>query len=93
MWEEKILVEGLKVSFTKHAAAKFEAMKRYGFKVNDGQVTETVLHPDRLDERGDQYFATKVMDSRHALRVVYEKRKGYLLVITFYPVRRERYGL
>jgi len=25
--------------------------------------------------------------------VVYEKRKGYLVVITFYPVRRERYGI
>jgi len=68
-------------------------MKRYGFEVNDGQVTEAVLRPDRLDERGDQYFATKILDSRHALRVVYKKRKGYLLVITFYPVRRERYGL
>jgi len=33
------------------------------------------------------------MDANHALRVVYEERKGYLVVITFYPVRRGRYGV
>lgn len=39
------------------------------------------------------YFAIRAMDTKYALRVVYEKRKDYLIVITFYPVRRERYGV
>lgn len=87
------MVDVSKVKFTKHAVDKFEVVKRYGFGISKKQVTETVLNPERLSKRNDQFFAVKVMNSKHALRVVYEKRKGYLVVITFYPIRRERYGL
>lgn len=82
-----------KVKFTKHAVEKIEVMKRYGFEISEKQVVETVLNPERLSKRDNQYFAIKVINSKHALRVVYEERKGYLVVITFYPVRRERYGV
>lgn len=82
-----------KVRFTRHARDKFEFVRRYGFDVDRRKVIETVLNPDRLDERGDQHFALKILDGNYALRVVYEERKGYLVVITFYPVRRDRYGL
>jgi len=57
------------------------------------QVVDVVLNPARLERRDGQFFAVKLLDSKHGLRVVYEKRKGFLVVITFYPVRRERYGL
>jgi hypothetical protein len=87
------LVAVSKIKFTKHAVEKFELMKRYGFEISKKQVVETVLNPERLSERDNQYFAIKVINSKHALRVVYEKRKGYLVAITFYPVRRERYGV
>ncbi|MHC1628548.1 MAG: hypothetical protein ACXQTI_06950 [Candidatus Nezhaarchaeales archaeon] len=80
-----------KVRFTKHAMNKFEVLKHYGFKVDMGQVIKTVLNPERLDERDGLYFAIRAIDSKYALRVVYEKRKDYL--VTFYSVRRERYGV
>ena len=82
-----------RIRFTKHAVEKFEMLKRYGFVVKEKQVTEAILRPDRLDERGNQFFATKIVNPKHALRVVYEDRKGFLVVITFYPVSRERYDL
>ena len=82
-----------KVKFTKHAAEKFNMLKRYGFEIEQKLVVETVLQPERLDERGGQFLATKVISRRHALRGVYESRKDFLVVITFYPVRRERYDL
>jgi len=82
-----------KVRFTRHAKDKFEVVRRYGYDVDREKVVETVLSPDRLDERGDQRLAIKVLDENYALRVVYEVRKGYLVVITFYPVRRDRYGV
>jgi len=82
-----------KARFTRHAREKFEFVKRYGFDVDRSKVVEAVLDPDRLDRRGDQCLALKVLDETHALRVVYEVRKGYLVVITFYPVRRDRYGV
>lgn len=87
------MVDTSKVKFTKHAVKKFEVVKHYGFEIGTKQVIETILDPKRLDKRDDQYFAIKVINSKYALRVVYEKRKGYLVVITFYPVRRERYGV
>ena len=54
---------------------------------NEKEVVKTIQDPARVDRRGTQFFAIKAID---ALRVVYE-RKDYLLVITFYPVRR--YGV
>ncbi len=90
---KEVLADISRVKFTRHAVEKFDFLKNYGFEIGKGQVIETVLYPSRLDRRGDQFFAVKLMDSKYALRVVYEKRKGFLVVITFYPVRRERYGL
>ena len=82
-----------KVKFTKHAVEKFGVLKRYGFEVDEHQVVDVVINSARLERRDEQFFAVKLFDSKHGLRVVYEKRKGFLVVITFYPVRRERYGL
>ena len=82
-----------KVKFTRHAFEKFGVLKRYGFEIGVGRVMFVVLNPARLERRDGQFFAVKLLDSKYALRVVYEKRKGFLVVITFYPVRRERYGL
>ena len=82
-----------RIRFTKHAREKFDFVKHYGFEVNEEKVLEAVRNPTRLDQRKTQYFATKAIDDKYALRAVYEKRKDYILVITFYPVRRERYGV
>jgi len=87
------LADASKVKFTRHAVEKFTVLKRYGFEVGERQVVDVVLNPARLEKRNEQFFAVKRMDSEHVLRVVYERRKGFLVVITFYPVRRERYGL
>ena len=82
-----------KIRFTKHAREKFEFVRRYGFEIDERNVIEAIQNPTRIDRKNLQYFAIKVINAKHALRVVYEKRKDYLVVITFYPVRRERYGL
>lgn len=82
-----------KIRFTKHAREKFEVMKHYGLVIHEKKVFEAIQNPTRVDQKNTQYFAIKAIDAKYALRVVYEKRKGYLIVITFYPVRRERYGV
>ena len=91
--EGQFLDRASRVRFTKHANEKFQLLKRYKFIVEEKQVLETVLRPERLDERDGQFLATKVISPKHALRVVYERRKDFLVIITFYPVRRERYDL
>jgi hypothetical protein len=93
LWGKKSLARVKKIKLTKHAAEKFGVLVRYGFEIRVGQVSDVVLNPARLERRDGQFFAVKLLDSKHALRVVYEKRKGFLVVVTFYPVRRERYGL
>ncbi|MGD0451442.1 MAG: DUF4258 domain-containing protein [Candidatus Bathyarchaeia archaeon] len=82
-----------KIRFTKHAVEKFEVLKQYGFEIGKEKVLEVVLQPQRLDERGGQFLASKVISRKHALRVIYESRKDFLVIITFYPVRRDRYDL
>ena len=87
------MVRVREIKFTKHATEKFVLLNRYGFGISAGSVMDAVRNPALLERRDRQFFAVKLLDSEYALRVVYEKRKGFLVVITFYPVRRERYGL
>lgn len=82
-----------KVKFTKHANEKFDLLKQYSFEVSQKQVENAILQPDLLNEKDGQFLATKIISRRHAIRVVYEVRKDFLVVITFYPVRRRRYDL
>jgi hypothetical protein len=82
-----------KIEFTKHSLEKFQLLKNYGFNIYNDQVIDAVLNPERVDTKDGQFLATKSISSKHAIRVVYEIRKGFLVIITFYPVRRERYDL
>lgn len=84
-------VSGVKTHET--CCSEISTTKHYGFDVTKKQVTETVHFPGRLDTRGNQFFATRVIDSKYALRVVYENRKDFSVIITFYPVKRECYDL
>ena len=86
-------MQSSKIRFTKHVREKFEFMKRYGFEIYKGRVIDAIQNPARVDRKDTQYFAIRAMDTKYALRAVYERRKDYLIVITFYPVRRERYGV
>ena len=81
------------VRFTKHAREKFKRLRSYGFFVSEADVVDSIRRAVRVDRRGSQYLALRPIDERYALRVIYEERNGYLLVITFYPVRRSRYGV
>ena len=81
------------VKFTRHAIEKLRILERYGFTITLDMVVDTINNPVRVDRRGNQYLAIKPIDDVHALRVVYEVRKGIKVVITLYPVRRDRYGV
>lgn len=81
------------VVFTKHASEKFELLKRYGFVVSREFVEGAVANPDRVDQRADLAFAIKALDEEYGLRVVYRRANDNIVVLTFYPVRRERFGV
>jgi hypothetical protein len=81
------------VKFTKHATEKFDLLRTFGFTITHDQVTGTVTAPDKREDRGSQTISTKALDAKFALRVVHEERKGIIVVITFYPVKRKYHGL
>jgi len=68
-------------------------LRAYGIYVDEDMVIDTVKNPFRVDRRGTQFLAIKPINDEHALRVVYEVRNDYIVVITLYPVRRDEYGV
>jgi len=56
-------------------------------------VIATIEEPERIERKGRQIVSTKTLDETYALRVIHEERERVMIVITFYPFRRERYGL
>ena len=82
-----------RVTFTRHATEKFELLSTFGFELSRDQVINAITAPDKTERRDVQTFSMKVLDKEVALRVVHEERKGIIVVITFYPVRRKKYGL
>jgi len=86
------MIDG-KVRFTKHASEKLELLKRYGFAVTEKQVRDAIANPDRVDERDELALAIRVLDREYGLRVVYKTTNDNIVVVTFYPIRRERYGV
>ena len=81
------------VKFTKHATEKFVLLRAFGFTLTQNQVTTAITAPDKSERRGPQNISTKVLDGKFALRVIHEERKGIIVVITFYPVKRKDHGL
>jgi hypothetical protein len=81
------------IRFTKHASDKFGFLRAYGFRLSQDEVLATITAPDNKERRGAQTMSRKVLDDKFALTVVHEERKGIIVVITFYPVKRKEHGL
>jgi hypothetical protein len=82
-----------RIRFTKHAREKFEFVGKYGFKMSEDIVKETIINPSRLERRNDQLLALKPIDRKYAIRVVYRVVNDNIVVVTFYPVKRERFSV
>ena len=82
----------LQVVFTRHAEAKFDVLEQHGFSVERSQVVDTLLEPDVVSPAvKGRWIAQKRISEHHVLRVVYREEGEELVVITFYPGRREYY--
>jgi L-ribulose-5-phosphate 3-epimerase UlaE len=82
-----------RIRLTKHARDKFEFLRRYGFDISEVSVREAVASPSRVDRRDDELLALKPLDREYAIRVVYKMVNGNIVVLTFYPVKRERFNV
>ncbi|MCH8067971.1 MAG: DUF4258 domain-containing protein [Candidatus Marinimicrobia bacterium] len=81
-----------KVKYTNHAKLKFKILKSHGFIIDHKQVDETLLNPDKVIQQSrGRLIAQKRITDIHVLRVVYREENNTIIVITFYPGRKERY--
>ena len=82
----------MKVAFTSHARQKFQILKRHNCTITEEEVKKTVEEPDSLKVgRRGRVIAQRIVGKEHLLRVIYEKKRDDIIIITFYPARRERY--
>ena len=86
----------MKFIFTKHAAVdKLTMLKRHKFKTKITQrIIKDIIHnPEDEDKESDEpnIIASKTIDEKHILRVVYRKESDIIWIITFYPAEKGRY--
>ena len=84
----------MKIVFTKHAAVdKFNMLKKHKFKADKRFIEKVIKNPDHEDRESDlpKIIASKKIDSKHVLRVVYKQEDDIITVITFYPAEKGRY--
>ena len=80
-----------KIRFTKHAHDKFEFLGKYGFVLSEDDVKKAIVSPTRLEHRDGELLALRPIDREYAIRVVYRVLNDNIVVVTFYPVKRERF--
>ncbi len=82
----------MKITFTNHAREKFSILERHGCVLKEEDIIKTLKEPDSIRKgRKGRLIAQRVVDEEHLLRVVYEEKDNEVVVVTFYPARRERY--
>jgi uncharacterized DUF497 family protein len=78
--------------FSQHARIKFEILRRHGLSLDEKAILDIVNKPDAIFEGySGRKIAQGWLDERRVLRVVFEERLEEVLIITFYPGRKERY--
>lgn len=81
------------ICFTKHARQKFEDLQILGIEVTEFQIIQILLNPDstKTDFGGENTIVTGSFGIDKVLRVVYRLENDKMIVITFYPARKNRY--
>ena len=82
-----------KIKFTKHASEKLKLLETHGFPIPESIINKAVKNPDHMERRNEQTLAIKAIDEEFALRVVFKQTNDNIPFVTFYPVKRARYGV
>lgn len=80
------------IRFSQHALLKFEVLAAHGLSLEEEMVVHIILNPAGTFEgyRGRK-IAQGPLDESRVLRVVYEEKGDDIIIVTFYPGRRQRY--
>ena len=81
-----------RVRFSHHALLKFELLRAHGLDLSEEEVVEAVRQPSGVfPGYMGRSVAQRELDDERVLRVVYEEMPGEVVIVTFYPGRKERY--
>ena len=80
------------IRFTSHAEEKFAILLTHGCQVTRDQVVKTLQQPEKVHEgyKG-RWIAQSSLSADHLLNVIFVETETEIIVVTFYPGRRERY--
>lgn len=83
----------MSIVFTKHADKKFEDLNLLGIKVTKKLIIDVVSYPEDIDNQSDypKLIASKSMNTKIVMRVVYRFEENDIIIITFYPAKKGRY--
>ena len=83
----------MQIAYTKHAEKKFTDLKELGVVITKILIKTTLSKPLNIDATSDypNKIAVGLLNKSHILRVVYREEHDTIVVITFYPARKERY--
>ena len=68
-------------------------LAKHNFYPTEDDVIEVIKEPEHEDKESDKpnIIASKGIDEKHVLRVVYRKENDIIKIITFYPAEKGRY--
>lgn len=83
----------MKITYTKHVLEdKLPLMKALGWNISRSKISQTIKKPTWTGiTRFGQPTAMSLIDEKHILRVVFEKKNGIITVITVHIARRGTY--
>ncbi|MBU1000792.1 hypothetical protein KKE78_05385 [Patescibacteria group bacterium] len=82
----------MKIVYTKHALEKFVEQEKEGWKVTKTKIRQIIKKPEwKGITRYDQETAIGLMDEKHILRIVLDRKDDIIKVITFHLRRRGKY--
>lgn len=83
----------MKIIYTKHALEKFGELELDGWHITKTKIKQTIKRPKWIGtSRYGQETAMGLVDDRHILRIVLDRKGDIIKVITFHIGRRGKYG-
>ena len=82
----------MKIIYTLHALEKFKELESKGWIVNKSKIRQIIKKPSwKGTTKYNQETVMGLMDDRHILRIVLDRKSGIIKVITFHMGRRGKY--
>lgn len=82
----------MKIIYTKHALEKFRVLEDLDWKITRDKLKETLQKPKWSGvSRHGQETAMSLVNTKHIIRVIFNREDDTIKVITFHIARRGKY--